>query len=37
MANNITKLNDTECTGCRACLNICPAGAITMQERKVFI
>jgi electron transfer flavoprotein alpha subunit/NAD-dependent dihydropyrimidine dehydrogenase PreA subunit len=26
-----------ECTGCEACLNICPFGAIEMQEDKAYI
>lgn len=26
-----------ECTGCEACLNICPFGAIEMQEGKAYI
>ena len=32
MTNNITTLKDNECTGCGACMNICPVGAITMCE-----
>lgn len=32
MTNNIKTLKDTECTGCGACLNVCPVGAISMLE-----
>lgn len=32
MQNNITKIQQSECTGCGACFNICPVNAISMQE-----
>lgn len=32
MQNNISKIKNCECTGCGACYNICPTGAIRMLE-----
>ena len=32
--NRIRIQNDKDCCGCRACENICPKKAITMQENK---
>lgn len=32
MVNNISVLNKQDCCGCGACHNICPAGAISLQE-----
>ena len=31
------KLRESECVGCAKCANICPAGAITMQDKKAVI
>ena len=30
--NTVKDLPSTQCTGCGACMNICPAGAISLQE-----
>jgi len=32
MQKNITKIQQSECSGCGACFNICPVNAISMQE-----
>lgn len=32
--NNISKIAEHQCTGCGACYNICPVGAITMEYNK---
>ena len=31
------KMRESECVGCAKCANICPAGAITMQDKKAVI
>lgn len=31
MSNNITNVPEAQCTGCSACLNMCPVDAISMQ------
>ena len=31
------KLRESECVGCAKCADICPAGAITMQDKKAVI
>lgn len=31
MSNNITAVPESKCTGCSACLNVCPVDAISMQ------
>ena len=34
MKNNVMLVADSKCAGCAACLNACPANAITMQENR---
>jgi len=38
MANDISKIScmETKCTGCGACVNVCPRGAIELKERNGY-
>ena len=35
--NNMPFVNKNKCTGCGACVNVCPVGAISMKDGKAVI
>jgi NAD-dependent dihydropyrimidine dehydrogenase PreA subunit len=36
-ANNTLQFNDSLCTGCGICLNVCPHGVFASEGRKVIV